>query len=395
MDRYLRLFLLFFLSTANAFAVESFEEYLSECKTALEVNAIPGFSCYPPQNTSANYVSQLVPDPSELIVPSGTSYIGKVDTGNPNVDAMFLCRSVNTSTDTVEFVTGYILQNRINGKTCFFDSKEDVPTTAPPIEDSAQSKSYWRSPGELVSDCVICHKNDAFFVSPAVVEAFADFDLLYNGRNLFGPYRAVNGDNPNSYFSGWDADIATANSTPPNAEELQDCAGSCHRTPSGWYFRQEGLRSIMDGWMPPTASGHYVVDDPFVLNNSYTIENVQYSQRLINTETGNVTAEPVQLGLDFAKWSFEKVGEHYRIKNMESPREFLYIDASYTIKSGEIDTSMESALWKLVEVDAAQSIYRIRNEEAETYLIILFDELTNGWVTPANPVGHWYLDIVN
>ena len=198
--------------TASVSWAEPLSTYVAECKSALNLDRIPGYSC-------TDGIS--VPSAAGLNVSSANNYIGRVDTGNPDVDAVFLCRSVNLATNQAG-LNGYILQNRVTGRICFFDARENTIARDLPDVDSANASVNWEDPEGMAGQCQNCHSNDPFIVTEPLAFPFRELGLLYGNRNYLGPYRIVSTNDSSSHFFGWEDDAKAL-------WQANSCANSCHR----------------------------------------------------------------------------------------------------------------------------------------------------------------------
>lgn len=340
------------LACPLAFSAESLNAYAAKCKTELEIDTIPGYSCS--QGVS-------IPGSSNFSLPSLNNWLGKVDTGNPNVDAIFLCRNAPGQTSGLN---GYILQNRISGKTCFFDAKGGNSTNVPAIDGSPNANAAWRQPIELTDTCVNCHSADPFIVTPGIAQGFSQLKLIYNGRRLKdGPYTSVNSSDPNSRFAGWDA-LA-------NPSQEGNCAAACHRKNGPLATSQDTLLLNL-GAMPASSSSAfsaaYTLSSaiPVSLKNKYKIRNIWHSDWHLNNEFGSILAAPVEPFWWSANWTFVQNSDgYYYIRNEWKQNEFLHIENG-PLEVGNIKSYWWGAQWILVPVTNVPSeqlgkVFRIQN----------------------------------
>lgn len=230
-------------------SAETLEEYANKCKQALEIDYIPGFTCSDGIPLTDSERSKLI-----LSSPSGSTTFGKVPTSNPAVNAVFLCREINGST---VFLDGYILQNKKNGQTCFFDKQTNSSVIAPPIDfttpaKAAAANANWRSPStlEIGGPCLLCHNNDPFIISDALSRAAKELGLIGTSRPLSEKYHIVETvpetapksplNNGNNYISQFGAPT----------KGPSDCAGACHTV--------RGAITSMTTGMPAIPGGHYL-----------------------------------------------------------------------------------------------------------------------------------------
>lgn len=346
-------------------AAESLSDYVQACKQELELNTIPGYKC-----TDGIHLPTLTGRPG---LASSNNYIGKVDAGNPNVDAVFLCRNVNNSTQTAG-LNGYILQNRISGKTCFFDAKSGQPSNQMlPSIDSLSAGNAWRQPANIVGRCIDCHTADPFIVTPALANAFAQMQLVYNGRNLKS-YKVVNTNAAGSHFLTWENLVNNAINNNTN-----NCANACHRLASnvlgGEPFNSTIIaHALSSSWMPPDVMSGYHITDPFMYNAFYRVGNFWALDWYLHVENGPVEATNINFNWQSANWTFEKVGNFYRIKNRWRPNEFLHVEYG-SLQAGVIQSGWLSAQWELVKYTGTvpssmqDKVYYIRNRwKANEYI---------------------------
>ena len=226
---------------ASAQQLESVEEYAPDCMRKIGLSAIPGYKCE--DGTPLGRAG--------LEIESDNNFFGRVPTGNPNVDAVFLCRDRNQASGTTG-LNGYILQNRITGATCFFDAhrngSDEVP--GPSVGNAGQ---FWADPENMAGSCQECHSNDPFIASPGIAPAFKAEGMRRHDRNLRGPYDIVRSDLSASvsHFSGWNAETRRT---------AGGCANGCHSASSNGLYG--GLLSSMlaAGLMPPVGASAYVPD---------------------------------------------------------------------------------------------------------------------------------------
>lgn len=236
---------------------ESLEQYAANCKSELEIDSIPGFSCS--QGISVGVAAN---QPDLLISSRGTggpqsnldltARLGKVTTSNPNVDAVFLCRHISNGNAAL---TGYILQNRTTGKSCFFDAQSNKPAENIPAVDSVAGSNHWRSPSNLYDggNCVSCHNNDPFIMTPALAQAAKEYGLTGHNRPIDGIYSVIGSDvSTNDLFNADQVIHSNDGST---------CALSCH-TVSDDFIENDSLGD----WMPPPAGSLYTtfLDGPIL-----------------------------------------------------------------------------------------------------------------------------------
>lgn len=228
-------------------AAENLEDYVEDCKRELGIAFISGYSCF-------DGVEAGDTGPETGGLNSVDNYLGKVKLDNPNVDAIFLCRDVEgAGASATAGLNGFILQNRVSGKTCFFDAKKGATANIPSLE-SDNADEYWAQPEDMDGSCEKCHTTDPFIVTEPLAQAFKQLHLINNGRNLLGAYKIVNNDVDGSHFEGWESNIAFATETGTN------CANSCHRLANN--SRNLLIRAAMEdsGSMSPLPGSVYAFD---------------------------------------------------------------------------------------------------------------------------------------
>lgn len=366
------------LFTSIGSLAETLSEYAEACKAALEIDSIPGYSC-----SDGEFIS----NPNDLLIEQDAiNRLGKVDTGNPNVDAIYLCRGISGSgSGQTAKLNGYILQNRVNGETCFFDAIVSSQSENLPDIDSVGADSRWLQPGDINGNCYACHSNDPFIVSPALASAFKNLDLLYNGRNLKGSYRAVNSNLSTSHFSGWNNLIQ--NQINQNSE---NCANSCHRLTSG-LMQTWANQSKNEGWMAPTPTSDFHVVDTLIQNKNFHISNFWAGDWFLHIQQGVIEATPIEPGWWSAQWRFEKVGSYYRIKNRWKQNEFLHVQFGQ-LEAGEIDSGWWSAQWT---IEKFSSYYRIKNRWTNEYINVEGGSLKASTLDGDWWSARWYFNELN
>ena len=367
-------------------AAETLSAYVQACKQELELNTIPGYKC-----TDGINIPSLTDRPGLF---STNNYIGKVETGNPNVTAMFLCRNVANNKAALN---GYILQNKISGKTCFFDAIQNQSSSQTlPALDSSSAGNVWRQPGDLVDRCVNCHTADPFIVTPALANAFSQLQLMYNGRNLKN-YKVVNTNTSGSHFFGWENLVNNAINANTN-----NCATACHRLAANVPGSSFNSKIVTDAqqntWMPPDVMSGYHVTDPFMYNNFYRLQNYWALDWYVHIENGPVEATNINFNWQSANWTFEKVGNFYRIKNRWKPNEFLHVEYG-SLQAGVIQSGWLSAQWELVKytgtVPSAMQgkVYLIRNRwKANEYINVEGGSLKSSPINTEWHSARWILN---
>ena len=225
-----------FAMVSVAEGAEPLRDYVQECKSRLGLARIPGYSCTD---------GIRIPSGSQLNIQSANNYLGKVDTGSPHVDAVFLCRNVSSNGNAA--LNGYILQHRVSGYTCFFDAKNGVSGRNLPDVDSTFASTRWSDPEDMDGACWNCHSNDPFIITPGLSQAFENLGLIEN-RPYFSPYHIVSTDDPSSHFHRWEQ----------NAKSLwmnSSCANNCHRLSRGTITTISN--TLMAGLMPPRPGSPY------------------------------------------------------------------------------------------------------------------------------------------
>jgi len=140
--------------------------------------------------------------------------LGKIDSGNPDVDTIFICRRYNDVRDpmTVGFSDVAIVQhNRVSGDTCYFQalgtadlygkrvpSPSELEVSAEVLEQHPEAKSageFWMSPASLGNSsgvhCVKCHDSDAFIHTPYVDQVLNDDGTKLLPEVVDGKYNMI------------------------------------------------------------------------------------------------------------------------------------------------------------------------------------------------------------
>lgn len=372
-----------------SYSAETLSVYAEKCKQELEINVIPGYSCL-------NGVS--IPSNTGFSLPSSNNYLGKVFTDNPNVDAVFLCRDVSAG---VAGLNGYILQNRVTGKTCFFDAKSNVSVNVPAIDSSVSSLAAWRDPAKMAGKCVECHSADPYIVTTGLAQAFSQLKLNYNGRRLKDPYFSVGSSDPTSHFFNWDL-LNTI-------DQSNNCALGCHRKAADSANIITNA-TISSGSMPVVwgqTNFHQFYEqnptDKISLKNKFRLHNgwSQAWDKYLNNEQGSLVASIAQPYWHSAVWSFERNDEgYYLIKNYWKQREFLHIENGPLVV-GPALRGWWSAQWTLVEVtdvpiEQKGKVFRLQNRWKPD-LYINFEDFQ----LKASPIdlgwhsARWYLELVD
>lgn len=224
--------------TLSAFSyaahAQTVQQYAQTCINELGLSSIPAFSC-----------SDGIPAPEVDM----NAYVGSINTGNPDVDAVYLCRGVHSSIRVS--LIGLIIHNKANNKACFFDANAGSnPTSVSPTSTNAHN--YWKSPASIEADttngrCHQCHANDPIVVTPYIVEELTELDMLNNGRNLLAaaPYHVVGQD-----FAGWNTQLQQNFSN-------ETCAAACHRMSTSTKFTS--IKNATASEMPPAPNSYYSV----------------------------------------------------------------------------------------------------------------------------------------
>lgn len=268
-----------FFSTQAAQAAlnETAWQYAQTCVQELELIDIPSFTC---DASTSEFVPTV----------SGGSWVGTIDTGNPDVDAVFFCRTSGNTTRGG--LNGLIIHNKALDKACFFDAEHsNISTPMISLTSSNQSavNNAWYSPSAMAArndgKCQNCHGNDPIIASTVMLPALTNLGLMNNGRKLTGPVYHVVGDD----LADWNNQLEQAISNNSNT-----CAQACHR-----------MSNNMDGSasMPPTgaASGYapYITSlpifsdfdpgDPQVLFPAHISDGEPWFQRVGRTPSGGST----------------------------------------------------------------------------------------------------------
>jgi hypothetical protein len=200
-------------------------KYGKEC--AEKLGSLPPFSCLDgkilPITVNGQEVHEAVDKCDKPIYlgvgPGGrckpNARLGRLDTGNPDVDTVFICRRYQNVTDPLQpgFSDVAVVQhNRVTGDTCFFQAlgnenlygrrvpppnevrvPDDVRAEHPQASDSV---NFWKSPqlmGGGGLKCVRCHDSDPFIHTPYVDQVFLDDARKTKmvPEDAFGPYNII------------------------------------------------------------------------------------------------------------------------------------------------------------------------------------------------------------
>lgn len=282
--------IVFFTITNQAYGAISQEEYYNLCLQELEINQIPAFDCrdgIPIRTDRFGQECEVKP----LLIGDGSgcgagSWLGKLDVGNPDVEAIYICRKYQKGVDngTISINDNnysdiaMIAHNMESGKTCFFQSPNGSGYSQPGTMPSPQVSHYtnvspqkqaWLYPAQTSGgNCASCHKSDAFLVTPYVLRAFTQLDLLRH-RTPKGPYVIVG--NPDFGYE-W------TNFGSFDVEQEEGCAGACHYLPEQGdaqspytdnpRYNQFIADSWMKNWMAPLGppSDSFYVNKHWVFN---------------------------------------------------------------------------------------------------------------------------------
>ncbi|RZA21625.1 MAG: hypothetical protein EOP10_16435 [Proteobacteria bacterium] len=155
------------LAASSAHAQETLSEYARNCDKQVG-GTVPAFNCLegalvPIENKQGNSCS----NPSNLINSCNEfNRIGKLESGNPDVEIRFMCRHYNAvgdqSNTTYEDIA-VIQHNNSTGATCFYQSPAGSPMDGSyvPAPRSGDTKIFQHS---MVSSggCAKCHDNRGF-----------------------------------------------------------------------------------------------------------------------------------------------------------------------------------------------------------------------------------------
>lgn len=207
------LLLAFFSAPAlQAATDETAWEYAQTCVQELELISIPSFTCDDP---SSEFISGL----------GNGGWLGTVDTGNPDVDAVFLCRPDNS--DVRKSLNGLIIHNKALDKACFFDALHpeiNAPMISLTSTNQNAVNAAWFSPKAMAARpdgrCQDCHRTDPIIASTIMLSSLTNLNLMNNGRKLTGPVYHVVGDD----LADWNDELEQGIS-----DNTDGCALACHR----------------------------------------------------------------------------------------------------------------------------------------------------------------------
>jgi len=164
--------------------IETFSQYVLDCKNELGFNTLPNdMNCY-----SADLFDG---SPTQI-----QDYVGyrKI---NDEVDLLFNCRWFKGSIDnqTPGQSLEMIIHNRNTGGTCFFGAKDSfdpdhIVKTVPAaiVAPTAPGASnYWKSPAQVLQDdpCTSCHVGGPFVASFKITPFLQKFGMINNGHDTF------------------------------------------------------------------------------------------------------------------------------------------------------------------------------------------------------------------
>jgi Mucin-2 protein WxxW repeating region len=202
--------------------VPSFTKYVNTCKSELEFDAIPQFSCVDIGFRGAPREGGKFSNSNDFVAHRKINHF---------VDAVFACRWVASNPDIRPAISGeLIVHNRSSGKTCFFQLQNvgttknpAVDTTNPPSPTGPLAYLFWDKPEETVkTKCTGCHSAGPWIASAPIVAALASYGLINDGHDTFGTkYTAVGSIGPELNK------IAQLNRQ-PSSSALNSCASQCH-----------------------------------------------------------------------------------------------------------------------------------------------------------------------
>lgn len=248
------------------------ENYINECSQALETPTIafPKIDCSKGgQVTIFNEGEEVLGEnarlrdkcdnPSMILnYNSGcfpNSWIGTLQTEDDKLQWSYLCRQFSpiASGSKAAQVIGLIVNNRVNGATCFFESKSvgkipadylksgRIDVQKIPLIQEDKGKDFWKQPEEMAfssgSDCVHCHSGSPFIRTPYLrqMKSFGDQAILPENTDLKGKFiknywvvanKKLEALNKNR---NW-----TATTLDPKNQTTKACTG-CHQLGNGHY----------------------------------------------------------------------------------------------------------------------------------------------------------------
>lgn len=372
---------------------QTHSNYVAECKSALGLSSneqIPGFNCFD---------GIFLADEKGFVVNGylGGQYVGKVEFENrPYIDAVYLCRGVSsyaTEDPYANFaLAGYIIHNRNNGQTCFFDGNPSRPISElqAPIDGGTQSSIAWLKPSEMDgAPCVGCHTADPYIVTPGMAQPFRELQLM-GERDLKGDYFIAGEGNPNSFFE--DAQTRRQNSFEPNPDP--QCL-ACH-----YIGRNLDINLSVQPLMPNQGSSIdplYTLQSNKFFHNSgdyFRITNAYRVDTDLHIESTNLAAGPSQPYWWSAQWRLEEIKSgsyyYYRIRNRWTPsghHEYLNVQNGVVQTSSLSGITPKSAQWIIMEGYEDFSDpgnYYLKNRETGDYLMVFFGALV---MVPQNNVS--------
>ncbi|MCR6651306.1 MAG: VCBS repeat-containing protein [Cellvibrionaceae bacterium] len=230
------LFMVLCLSFSKANAQLTVQTFANNCRAqlGLETN-IPGFNCehaLPLQSDlfGVDTSCAMLSDPGCR----AGQRLGRLEfsPGDSDVAGIFICRKYANHALTAEQYSdiALILHNKTTGKTCFFQSHLGgaVHDHEVPSPHANNASNVWRQ--QAPDNCVSCHNNDPYIVSPHVVQAFNKFNLV-----AFNPKGAT-----------YQVLSHTANALININNRVEGCAGACHY--------KTNFENGVGAWMPSGAN---------------------------------------------------------------------------------------------------------------------------------------------
>lgn len=206
---------------ANALTVQA---YANTCKTELQIGEnIPGFDCERGMLMGNSLFGTACDSQATLSGPGCTEgqRMGQVSFTNKNIKGVFMCRKYANSTLGAEQYSdiALIVSNKSTGQTCFFQSPVGGTLgRSVPSPHATNATTVWKNDMNPTQECVRCHSNDPYIITPHVITGFNRLNLT--GFNPLGAYKVLENSSVISYQPNL-----------PASSPGTDCT-QCHRTPS-------------------------------------------------------------------------------------------------------------------------------------------------------------------
>jgi len=180
------------------------------------------------------------------------SFLGRLDSGDPDVDVVFSCRPVlahEPSSERIYNDVAAIQYNRQTGATCFYQhlGSETLQDDMIPAANSADGQRFFSA---STNYCAQCHTNNAFVRTPHYESTGVIPDI-----NASGPYH-VSAGNPNAFLT-YSVERGNNSCTTCHAIGAYSADGGTTKSLGATNYSAAGThQSLFDGGASPTASGY-------------------------------------------------------------------------------------------------------------------------------------------